>query len=143
MNELKAVTPYRVFVSHGSDDRWIASQIAKCISGLGAETFLDETNIPKGANFKQIIHKEIAVSDEVVALFTPWSAKRSWVWIEMGAAWGQSKPVVAVFYGMELLDLEESGQGKGMLEDINVVQLNDIERYFTEIGSRINGAKHA
>lgn len=136
-------TPYRVFVSHGSDDRWIAAQIAKCLRDLGAETFLDETSIPKGANFKQIIHKEIALSSEVVALFTPWSAKRSWVWIEMGAAWGQDKPVVAVFYGMELRDLEQSGQGKGMLEDINVLQLNDIEKYFPEVAARVNGAKHA
>ncbi len=133
---------YRVFVSHGSDDSWIAEQIAKCVRDLGADTFLDETSIPKGANFKQIIHREIALSSEVIALFTPWSAKRSWVWIEIGAAWGQDKPVVAVFYGMELGDLEESGQGKGMLEDINVLQLNDIERYLTQLASRVNGANH-
>jgi hypothetical protein len=131
---------YRVFVSHGSDDRWIAAQIARCVRDLGADTFLDETNIPKGANFKQIIHHEIAASNEVVALFTPWSAKRSWVWIEIGAAWGQDKPVVAVFYGMEVRDLEESGQGKGMLVDINVLQLNDLEHYLGELAARVNGA---
>jgi hypothetical protein len=135
-------TPYRVFVSHGSDDRWIAGQIAQSLRDLGADTFLDETSIPKGANFKQIIHKEIAQSNEVVALFTPWSAKRSWVWIEMGAAWGQDKPVVAVFYGMALSDLEQSGQGKGMLEDINVLQLNDIGRYFAEVATRVDGVRH-
>lgn len=144
MSELISMVPqsYRVFVSHGSDDRWIAAQIAKCLREIGAETFLDETNIPKGANFKQIIHREIALSNEVVALFTPWSAKRSWVWIEMGAAWGQDKPVVAVFYGMALSDLEENGQGKGMLEDINVLQLNDIQQYLAEVAIRVNGAKH-
>jgi hypothetical protein len=131
---------YRVFVSHGSDDRWIAAQIAKCLQERGASTFLDETNIPKGANFKQIIHREIAASNEVVALFTPWSAKRSWVWIEIGAAWGQGKPVVAVFYGMQIRDLEANGQGKGMLEDINVVQLNEFERYLKELATRVNGA---
>jgi hypothetical protein len=131
---------YRVFVSHGKDDRWIAGQIARCVREQGADTFLDETNIPKGANFKQIIHREIAASQEVIALFTPWSAKRSWVWIEIGAAWGQDKPVVAVFHGMEVRDLEESGQGKGMLEDINVLQLNDIDRYFAELALRIGEA---
>jgi hypothetical protein len=143
MTELLSVKPYRVFVSHGSDDRWIAGQIAKCLQELGAQTFLDETSIPKGGNFKQIIHKEIALSDEVVALFTPWSAIRSWVWIEIGAAWGQNKPVVAVFYGMNVEDLEKSGQGKGMLEDINVLQLNEIDGYFGEAATRVNGAKHA
>jgi hypothetical protein len=130
---------YRVFISHGSDDQWIAAQIAKNLSGLGADTFLDETSIPKGANFKQIIHREIASSDEVVALFTPWSALRSWVWTEIGAAWILDKPIVAVFYRMELDDLEKSGQGKGMLEDINVLQLNDIELYFAELGTRVKG----
>jgi len=47
-----------------------------------------------------------------------------------------------VFYGMEIGDLEESGQGKGMLEDINVLQLNDIERYFTQLANRVEGANH-
>lgn len=133
---------YRVFVSHGSDDSWIAAQVAKCVRDVGADTFLDETNIPKGANFKQIIHREIALSNEVVALFTPWSARRSWVWIEIGAAWGQDKPVVAVFYGMDFSDLEESGQGKGILDDLNVLQLNGIEKYFVELASRVDGGNN-
>jgi hypothetical protein len=133
---------YRVFVSHGSDDGWIAAQVARCVRDLGAETFLDETNIPKGGNFKQIIHREIASSNEVIALFTPWSAKRSWVWIEIGAAWGQDKPVVAVFYGMDFGDLEESGQGKGILDDLNVLQLNDIEKYFMELADRVGGGNN-
>jgi TIR domain len=134
---------YRVFVSHGSDDRWIASQIARRVSDLGVDTFLDETSVPKGGNFKQIIHREIAMSNEVIALFTPWSARRSWVWIEIGAAWGQDKPVLAVFYGMDLSDLEKSGQGKGMLEDINVLQLNDIELYLTQLAARVKGTNYA
>jgi len=96
-----------------------------------------ETSISNGENFKQTIHREIASSNEVIALFTPWSAKRSWVWIEIGAAWALVKRVVAVFYGMELGDLEESGQGQGTLEDINVLQLNDIEKYFTELAGRV------
>ena len=131
---------YKLFVSHGSDDSWIAAQIAKRAQELGADTFLDETNIPKGSNFKQIIHSEIAQSDEVIALFTPWSSKRSWVWIEIGAAWGQDKPILAVFYGMELDDLETNGQGKGILEGLNVLRLNDIEQYFPQLASRVNGA---
>ena len=129
---------YRVFVSHGSDDHWIAAQIARCVRDLGADTFLDKTNIPKGANFKQIIHhREIAASNEVLALFyTVVSKAVLGVGDEIGAAWGQDKPVVAVFYGMEVRDLEESGQGKGMLEDINVIQLNELERYLVELGAR-------
>ncbi len=128
---------YKVFVSHGSQDRWVAGQIAARIRERGATVFLDETDVPKGADFKRIIHREIASSEELVALFTPWSAKRSWVWVEIGAAWGLGKPVVAVFYGMDVSDLEASGQGKAILEDINVLELSAIDSYFDELGQRI------
>jgi hypothetical protein len=133
---------YKVFVSHGSEDAWVAGQIAKSIQEVGAVTFLDGANIPKGANFKQIIHREIGSSHELVALFTPWSAKRSWVWIEIGAAWGQEKPVVAVFYGMRVSDLEESGQGKAILEDINILKLNDFGSYLRELAERVKEARN-
>jgi hypothetical protein len=137
-----APNQYEIFLSHGSDDSWIAAQIARRVQEVGAMPFLDETNIPKGANFKEIINHEIKRSHELIALFTPWSSKRSWVWIKIGAAWGQNKPVVAVFYRMGLNDLEASGQGKGILEDINIVQLNDIEQYFAELATRVTGAAH-
>ena len=41
---------------------------------------------------------------------------------------------------MEVKDLENSGQGKGMLEDINVIQLNELDRYLGELAVRVNGA---
>jgi hypothetical protein len=102
---------YRIFVSHGSIDLWLAGQIAKELQSVGAIPFLDETNIPKGSpNFKKIIRDEISASRELVALFTPWSAMRSWVWIELGAAWGRQMPILAVFYGMTIGDLDKTGQ---------------------------------
>jgi hypothetical protein len=135
--------PYKVFLSHGADDGWIARQLAKEIHKVGADSFLDSTNIPKGADFKRIIHREIAASSELLALFTPWSAKRSWVWIEIGAAWGQGKPVVAVFYGMNPKDLDDSGQGKAILEDINVMNIDEVDSYLTELAERANGGSDA
>lgn len=131
---------YKVFVSHGSHDLWVAAQIAKSIKEIGADTFLDETDIPKGADFKKSVHREIANSQELVALFTPWSAKRSWVWIEIGAAWSQNKPIIAVFYGMTMLDLEESGQGKAILEDINILSLDQFNEYLEELHERVREA---
>jgi hypothetical protein len=133
-----AVSDYKVFVSHGSQDLWIAGQIAQEIGRCGGTPFLDETNIPKGSpNFKQIIRAEIAVSRELVALFTPWSAMRSWVWIEIGAAWNREIPIVAVFYGMTVNDLDKSGQGKAILEDINNINLNDFNTYLKELTARV------
>ena len=129
---------YKVFVSHGSRDLWVAGQIAKELETRGATAFLYETNIPKATpNFKQVIRDEISSSREMVALFTPWSAMRSWVWIEMGAAWHQEIPILAAFYGMTIDDLDKNGQGKAILEDINVIQLNDLSKYLDQIGQRI------
>src|SRR5262245_17217440 len=128
---------YKIFVSHCTGDTWVAGQIAARVRELGAQTFLDDSSVPKGANFKELIHREIASSKELVALFTPWSAKRSWMWIEIGAAWGQGKPIVGVFYGMDVAQLEDSGQGKAILEDINILQLNQFDRYLGELETRI------
>lgn len=130
---------YKIFVSHGTHDSWIAAQMARCIRDTGAATFLDEADTPKGANFKKTVHSEISNSRELVALFTPWSAKRSWVWIEIGAAWSQEKPIVAVFYGMTVSDLEESGQGQAILEDINILELNEFDIYLAELRARLRG----
>lgn len=135
-----AGSPYRVFISHGSHDLWVAAQIARAVRETGAEAFLDETDVPKGSNFKKRIHEEIGRSDELIALFTPWSAKRSWVWVEIGAAWGRGIPVVAVFYGLQPGDLDESGQGKAILEDINLVELNALDDYMDELNARTRRA---
>ena len=133
---------YKIFVSHGSSDLWIAGQISKELQALGASAFLDESNIPKGnPNFKTIIRDEILTSHELIALFTPQSAMRAWVWIEMGAAWSREIPIVAVFYGMEVADLDKAGQGKAILEEINVLKLNDLDAYLKQLRTRVEEAK--
>jgi len=132
---------YKVFVSHGNHDYWLAGQISKEIRRVGATPFLDETNIPKGSpDFKKIIREQISDSRELIALFTPWSAIRSWVWIEMGAAWNREIPILAVFYGMEANDLDKTGQGKAILEDINIISLNEFDTYVRQLGARIDEA---
>lgn len=133
--------PYKVFVSHGRQDLWLAGQIAKEMGAVGAVPFLDQTNIPKASpNFKFIIRDEIAVGREFVALFTPWSAVRSWVWVEMGAAWSKGIPILAVFYGMSVDDLDKGGQGKAILEDVNIVGLDDLPAYLGQLGIRVKEA---
>jgi len=136
------VEGYKIFISHGSQDTWLAGQISKEIGSRGGLAFLDETHIPKGSpDFKRIIRQEIKASNELIAFFTPWSAMRSWVWIEIGAAWEREIPLVAVFYGMEVGDLEETGQGKAILEDINVLTLDDLDAYLGQLQLRIEKAR--
>lgn len=128
---------YKVFMSHGKKDLWLASQMAKEMTNIGASVFLDESGIPKGANFKSIIQEELSGSRELVALLTPWSVKRSWLWIEIGAAWIRNMPIIAVLHGMNIDELEESGQGKAILDDINVLDLNDFDVYLQQLKNRV------
>ena len=69
------------------------------------------------------------------------SAMRSWVWIELGAAWSREIPILAVFHGMGVEDLDKTGQGKAILEDINVLELNNFDSYLEELGARVEEAQ--
>ena len=134
---------YGVFISHGSADTWIARQIARCIKDCDAATFLDEADISKGDNFKEVIHKELGKSKELVALFTPWSVKRFWVWVEIGAAWGQGQRIIVVLHGLTQSELEELGGSKAILEDINILELNNFDRYIDELKERVKKEQNA
>jgi TIR domain len=126
----------RVFVSHGKQDSWIAAQFASLIQACGVSTFLDETDIAKGDDFKKRIHVEVAKCTELVALFTPWSATRFWVWVEVGAAWGQGKCIVAVLCGLTVADLAQLGGSRAILEDINILSINDFDAYLRDLRAR-------
>jgi hypothetical protein len=135
---------YRVFVSHGSVDAWIARQMGRRIrEDCGAQTFLDVDDVATGDNFKQRVHSEIRAAHELVALFTPWSARRSWVWIEVGAAWAREKRVIAVLHGLSISEFEEIAGGKGVFEDIHIIQLNDFDQYIAELAGRVVEAHNA
>jgi hypothetical protein len=127
----------RVFISHGKDDSWLAIQIARHVQSCGASTFLDETDIKAGDDFKKKIHTEIAACNELIALFTPWSAARFWVWVEVGAAWGQGKRIVALLYRTTVSDLEKLGGSRAILEDIHVLQLDRLDDYLDELSRRV------
>jgi TIR domain len=129
---------YRIFLSHGGADAWIASQIAARLQDCGAMTFLDNNDLSKGDDFKQVIRVEVGRSDELVALFTPWSIRRNWVWVEIGAAWVTQKRVVIVLYQVTLSDLDTGG-GRAVLNDLNLVDINEIEHYFREVRLRVEG----
>jgi len=132
--------PYRVFISHGWDDRWLASQIDRRIQELRGTTFIDLSVIEKGDDIEERIFGEMPNCDEVLVVFTPWSVDRNWVWVEIGAARALGKRVVAVFYQVDLSTLEREKGGSTFLRAKNAVDINDMESYFTELARRISKA---
>ena len=138
-----AVNPPHVFISHGKADAWVAGQMARCARDCGATTFLNETDMSKGDDFKKRIHTEIGKCDELIALFTPWSAQRFWVMTEVGAAWGQNKRVIAVLYGLTIAELEYIGGSKAVFEDINILRLGEFDSYINELRERVAEVENA
>ena len=127
---------YRVFVSHASDDLWVAEQIAKSIESCGANTFLDRRDIAAGDNFKERIQKEISNCNELLALFTPWSRRRAWVRHEIGMADVLRKRIVCVFYKVSIADFDGEEDGRGPLDDLNIVDINDLNTYLKALSKR-------
>jgi hypothetical protein len=133
---------YRVFVSHGWGDRWVAQQIERRIrEDAGAEAFIDAFDIAKGDDFEDRIFGEMRLVRELVVVLTPWSVDRNWVWVEIGAARANGCRIVPVLYGVSLDEIDKDGGGTTFLRAKNVVDINDLDAYLGELKRRVSKRK--
>ena len=126
-----------VFISHGWHDRWIAGQMAHLIRAQGAEAFVDIFDIKKGDRIEERVRDGLDQCSELVAVLTPWSVGRNWVWTELASAWISRKRFVAVLYGLTLHDIEVSHGGLACLAPTNVTEINEFDLYLTELKTRV------
>ena len=126
-----------VFVSHSSQDTWIARQIAREIEAAGAKPFLDEAEVDAGADFEEDILAFLERAHELVVLLTPWALERPYVWAELGAAWGRRIPIVALLLGITPGKLQARPGIPVLLKKRNLLQLNDIESYLRQLKRRV------
>lgn len=127
---------YQVFVSHAGMDTWVAKQIQTQVTKCGPSTFLDEGDIYAGDDFENIILVELRRSTEILVLLTPWALKRPYVWLEIGAAWGLGKRLVFVLHGVTEADLSKRQSNPALLKRTNVVNINDLDKYFVQLTKR-------
>ena len=132
---------YRVFISHGWHDRWVARQMARCVSDVGAEHFIDIFDIRKGDRIEERIRDELPKCDEVVALLTPWSVDRNWLWTEMGSSWIMRKRVVGVLYGVTLPEIDRDRGGAALLSATSVCTIDEFDDYIRELGERVKATR--
>jgi len=129
-----------VFISHSGVDTWIARKIAEHCEAVSAETFLDESQIAIGAVFETDILAALKKSDELVVLFTPWALERPYVWLEIGAAWYKGIPIIAVLLGVTPKQIQEHPRAPIAIKERNIIELNDVDLYFEQLGERITKA---
>ncbi len=89
---------------------------------------------------KKCIKKVMPDCRELLALFSPWSRQRWWVKHEIGLADAYDKRVVCVFQQVRIEDFDPDEDGRGPIEDVNIIDLNSLDDYFEELKGRIGQA---
>jgi hypothetical protein len=114
-----AEKPFRVFVSHATVDKWLA-------------TTLCEKDIEGGDEIPDRIRRELIKSDELLILATPLSVQRPWVLLEAGAFWGRRKNnrIVVVLEHVTIDLVPEHIRSK------KAIPLNDFDGYLRELSRR-------
>src|SRR2546423_645945 len=87
---------YTIFISHSSKEKWIAGQISKEITALGAKTWLDLKDLHGGDEMRRSIRRGIRASHEAIVLLSANSITSQWVIYEVGIADGQGKRITPV-----------------------------------------------
>ena len=125
---------YVVFVSHASYDKWIAQVICEKIESLGVKTWRDDRDIDGGDKIPEKIKQAIASCSELAVLLTPQSIDRPWILVEIGAAWGQDKRIVPLFYHVETERVPD------VVRENRGFHLNEIDQYLSDLAVRSQGA---
>ncbi len=95
--------------------------------------FLDEKDIEAGESIADSIRTSIEQCDEFIVLLSRYSKDRPWVLIEMGAAWGLRKPIIAV------IDKVGPKEMPDIISPYKATDLNDFDAYVDQLLRRMKG----
>ncbi len=123
----------KIFISHSSKDKWIAGIIASRLMEIGASVFLDEKDIKTGGSINTQIQEHLSKPGELLILLSPASIKSQWVLIELGGAIALKKNIIPIYLHVGLNEIPT------LIRDRKGRDINDIERYFKEVESRLLG----
>lgn len=123
---------YRVFLSHATYDKWIATVIHEKIEVADPllKVWRDDRDIDGGDCIPETIRLSLNNCDELLVLLTPESQGREWIKLEVGAAWGIGKRIVPVFYHVDPADSFD------ILKDRRGYALNDLAAYIHDLTLR-------
>lgn len=126
-----------VFISHSTEDAYVASCLRSAILKQGARAFLDTFDVEAGDKFNERILDGLKRCTELVVLLTPWAAESRWVHVEIGIAASQDKRVVAFAHGMTIPQLLHDRKPLPLLEERHLMHLNDFPKYLKQLRSRV------
>lgn len=85
-----------LFISHASSDGEFANAVKQEIEKVfanGVNVFCTSSpgTIPVGVDWLSDIEQKLAVTQAVIAIVTPVSIERPWLWFEIGATWSKGR----------------------------------------------------
>lgn len=107
--------------------------MAEKASALGATAWLDVKDLEGGDLITDKILNGLDTCEEAVVLVSPNSVGSQWVVFEIGAAWGQHKRVTPILNNVSFDAITP-------LKEIKAIDLNDFDRFLSELGKRIQKA---
>jgi len=114
--------------------------MARLVEEAGAVPFIDIFDVKKGDRIEERIREELPKCVELVALLTPWSVDRNWVWTEIASAWIMSKRFVAVLYGLTLDEIDRERGGAACLSPTNMATIDEFDDYIEELRARLSAS---
>jgi hypothetical protein len=111
--------------------------MASLIAAAGAKPYIDFYDIKKGDRILDEVEQGIRDAHELVALLTPWSIDRNWVWVEIASAWGQGKRYTGVLYGLTTEKIDKEHGGVAILGPTNLASLDEFDDYLAELKARV------
>lgn len=124
----------KIFISHSSQDKWVARRLSQDLEALGITTFLDEKDIETGESIDDAIQKHLDECDEILMLLSPAALSSHWVLLEIGGAKALGKRLIPILLHVGPNDLPQP-LAKGLARD-----LNDVEKYYEEVEQRRSGS---
>lgn len=91
----------RVFISHKSNYRWIATQIQERLQGYGVASFVSHKDIKPMTEWESEMRRALFSADVLVALLTSDFIESKWTDQEVGIAIGRGVPVIPVQLGCD------------------------------------------
>jgi hypothetical protein len=86
--------PYRVFVSHSTQDRGLVIALANLLARFGVEVFVAEWYLSPGETLSKKVFEQIETADCMVILLTRNGIRSNWVQQEIGFALKSQKLVI-------------------------------------------------
>jgi len=127
----KKFLPYQVFVSHATPDKWIASAICEKIKKSGAVFFRDDKDIQGGDSIPQELRIAIRRSKEFIVLWSPETINRTWVHMEIGAAWLLKRRITVILCHTTMDTVPN------MIKTEKAHGINDTPNYIKELRQRV------